>query len=100
MRQQNLVGISQLTCQALESDKVQKTAYLAKIAHTLKVSPDWLFTGKTRCLPSQALSIYKHRQMASQSPRVNEKKVVFCPQLILNQSSAGWWQTFGVIANL
>lgn len=40
------VGISQPTYQALESGKVEKTAFLLQIADTLKVSPTWLTTGQ------------------------------------------------------
>lgn len=40
------VGISQPTYQALESGKVEKTAFILQIADTLKVSPTWLATGQ------------------------------------------------------
>lgn len=40
------VGITQPTYQALESGKVEKTAYFSQIAKVLGVSTDWLATGQ------------------------------------------------------
>lgn len=55
------VGISQPTYQALESGKVEKTAFLLQIASTLKVSATWLATGQGQMTTKPTIEALKSK---------------------------------------
>lgn len=72
-----IVGIKQPTYQALESGKTKKSAFLAEIAHVLKVDYHWLSTGELASNIDVNLTqmLDKSSNVVIDSPDINDDKI-------------------------
>lgn len=86
------VGISQPTYQALESGKVEKTAFLLQIASTLKVSPTWLATGQGQMTNRPSLDELKLKAEAIKAKDTQSDVLSMArPVPVLSWVAAGSW---------